>query len=107
MKPEWGTKHKCPSCSTHFYDMCKTQAVCPKCATPANDKAALLAKINVLNKDPKPIIDNEVDPLDDIEVIDDDEDAPDDFIEDTDDLGDTDESDMSEIFEHIDHDTQD
>lgn len=27
----WGTKRNCPKCSTHFYDLNKTPATCPKC----------------------------------------------------------------------------
>jgi uncharacterized protein (TIGR02300 family) len=32
-KPELGTKRICVSCSTRFYDLGKTPAVCPKCGT--------------------------------------------------------------------------
>ena len=32
-KPELGTKRVCVSCSTRFYDLTKTPAVCPKCGT--------------------------------------------------------------------------
>ena len=32
-KPELGTKRVCVSCGTHFYDLGKTPAVCPKCGT--------------------------------------------------------------------------
>jgi len=30
-KPELGTKRVCVSCSTKFYDLTRTPAVCPKC----------------------------------------------------------------------------
>lgn len=30
-KPELGTKRVCVSCSTRFYDLTKSPAVCPKC----------------------------------------------------------------------------
>ncbi len=30
-KPEWGTKHTCSSCATKFYDMGKTELICPSC----------------------------------------------------------------------------
>jgi uncharacterized protein (TIGR02300 family) len=30
-KPELGTKRVCVSCSTRFYDLAKTPAICPKC----------------------------------------------------------------------------
>ena len=32
-KPELGTKRVCVSCSTRFYDLLKSPAVCPKCGT--------------------------------------------------------------------------
>ncbi|MGH7044382.1 MAG: TIGR02300 family protein [Acetobacteraceae bacterium] len=32
-RPELGTKRVCVSCSTHFYDLAKTPAICPKCGT--------------------------------------------------------------------------
>jgi uncharacterized protein (TIGR02300 family) len=32
-KPELGSKRVCISCSTRFYDLTKTPAVCPKCGT--------------------------------------------------------------------------
>jgi uncharacterized protein (TIGR02300 family) len=32
-KPELGTKRVCVACSTKFYDLQKTPAVCPKCGT--------------------------------------------------------------------------
>jgi hypothetical protein len=111
MKPEWGTKHKCPGCGAHYYDMRKPEACCPKCATPANDRAALLAQISKIKPKAKPVIVDDIEDLDDIEVLDDDDldddDVPDTFIEDTDDLVGSDESDMSEVFENIDHDSRD
>jgi len=105
MKPEWGTKHQCPSCGAHFYDMRKPNACCPKCATPVNDEATLLAKTAEVD-DPPPKIEPEADDLleafddvdDDIDTTEDE----DDFLEDADDLVGTDETDMSEILEHVD-----
>jgi uncharacterized protein (TIGR02300 family) len=32
-KPELGLKRVCVSCGTKFYDLLRTPAVCPKCAT--------------------------------------------------------------------------
>jgi uncharacterized protein (TIGR02300 family) len=32
-KPELGLKRICVSCSTRFYDLTKSPAVCPKCGT--------------------------------------------------------------------------
>lgn len=33
MKPEWGKKVCCSGCGNFFYDMRKTDIVCPKCGT--------------------------------------------------------------------------
>ena len=33
VKPELGSKRICVSCSTRFYDLSKSPAVCPKCGT--------------------------------------------------------------------------
>ncbi|MDV7339935.1 FYDLN acid domain-containing protein [Terasakiella sp. A23] len=105
MKPEWGTKHECPSCGAHFYDMRKPDASCPKCGTPVNDEATLAAKTAEVD-DPPPAAELEADDLleefddvdGDLSVSEDD----DDFMEDADDLVGSDETDMSEIFEHVD-----
>jgi uncharacterized protein (TIGR02300 family) len=32
-KPELGTKRVCVNCSTRFYDLGKSPAICPKCST--------------------------------------------------------------------------
>ena len=32
-KPELGTKRVCVACSTRFYDLTKSPAICPKCGT--------------------------------------------------------------------------
>ena len=42
--PSWGTKRGCPSCSTHFYDLNKLPAVCPKCKHSFDPAAAVRAK---------------------------------------------------------------
>jgi hypothetical protein len=31
VKPEWGTKRTCMSCTSPFYDLNKKPATCPKC----------------------------------------------------------------------------
>jgi uncharacterized protein (TIGR02300 family) len=33
VKPELGTKRVCAACSTRFYDLGKSPAICPKCGT--------------------------------------------------------------------------
>ena len=32
-KPELGTKRVCVACSTRFYDLTRSPAICPKCGT--------------------------------------------------------------------------
>jgi uncharacterized protein (TIGR02300 family) len=32
-KPEWGTKRICQGCGARFYDLNRSQIVCPKCGT--------------------------------------------------------------------------
>jgi len=106
MKPEWGHKHECSSCGAHFYDMRKPDACCPKCETPVNDEATLLAKTALAANDaPPPKDEDDDDLLNDFDDIDDDltlDDDDDDFLEDADDLVGDDDSDMSEIMEHMD-----
>jgi hypothetical protein len=99
MKPEWGAKHECPACGAHFYDMRKPDACCPKCQTPMDDEAALLAK--TAEVDDVPEVDEEDDVMLALEEIDEDVDMDDDddFMEDADDLGGDD--DMSEIMDHM------
>lgn len=111
MKPEWGQKHECSKCGAHFYDMRKPDAACPKCATPVNDEATLLAKTREYDTTPPKKASKDVmDDLDDFDDLDDDidlDDDEDDFLEDADDLGGPDDTDMSEIMEHIDEDVAD
>lgn len=33
VKPELGTKRVCVACSTRFYDLARSPAICPKCGT--------------------------------------------------------------------------
>jgi len=40
----WGTKRNCPSCSTHFYDLNKSPAICPKCKHTFDPAAVVRAK---------------------------------------------------------------
>jgi len=112
MKPEWGSKHECPGCGAHFYDMRNPEAACPKCNTPINDEAVLMIKKGAFDATDVPAREAKKDDPDDLEdiVIEDDldlDDEDDDFIEDTSDLVGNDENDMSEIMEHIDEDTVD
>ncbi len=58
-KPELGTKRVCVSCSTRFYDLTKTPAVCPKCGTeqpPEQPRARRTGGNVVEEKRPKKVI---------------------------------------------------
>ncbi len=48
-KPELGLKRVCVSCGTKFYDMARTPATCPKCATdqPAEQPRLRRASANI------------------------------------------------------------
>ena len=43
-KPEWGSKHICPSCGTRYYDLLRDPIICPKCSTPYDPEAFLKAR---------------------------------------------------------------
>jgi uncharacterized protein (TIGR02300 family) len=87
-KPELGTKRVCVSCSTRFYDLTKTPAVCPKCGTeqPLDQPRPRRSGGNVAEekrlKKPLPVPD---DPDVEVEAA---EDAEEDVLEDTSDLED-------------------
>lgn len=36
--PDLGTKHECSSCGVKFYDLGKSDPVCPKCEAPLGDE---------------------------------------------------------------------
>lgn len=102
MKPQWGAKHECAECGAHFYDMRNPQACCPKCQSPINDKAALMAKVAFeYEPPPKPKSKDILDDLDDFEDDFDTQTDLEDFIEDTEELVGSDETDMSEFIEQI------
>ena len=91
VKPELGSKRVCVSCSAKFYDLGKTPAVCPKCATeqPAEQPRMRRAGGNVAEEKrrakvlPVPGAEDA-----DAEVETADEDADEDVLEDTSDLED-------------------
>jgi uncharacterized protein (TIGR02300 family) len=75
-KPELGTKRVCVSCSTRFYDLTKSPAVCPKCGTeqPVEQPRLRRAGGNVVEdkrvKKPAPTpedVDVEVEGVEDVE----------------------------------------
>lgn len=37
---ELGTKHECPSCGIKYYDLGKTEIVCPKCGAAPDEEGA-------------------------------------------------------------------
>jgi uncharacterized protein (TIGR02300 family) len=87
-KPELGEKHTCVSCGTRFFDLGKSPAICPKCATEQPAEQPRLKRAAPMpeeaKKAPKPAV---VDPDEvDVEVAD--EDADEDILEDADDLDD-------------------
>ena len=43
-RPEWGSKHICPSCGTRYYDLLRKPIVCPKCGTPFDPEAFLKSR---------------------------------------------------------------
>ncbi len=89
-KPELGMKRVCVSCSTRFYDLQKSPAICPKCGTeqPIEPLRPRRAGGNVVEdkrvKKPVPAgddVDVEVDVVEDVE-------GDEDVLEETDDLED-------------------
>jgi uncharacterized protein (TIGR02300 family) len=67
-----GTKHECFNCGTKFYDLGKSEAICPKCgsdqknaaqaespaaaqATRRRRKAEIVKPIEVVEEEPEPI----------------------------------------------------
>ncbi len=89
VKPELGTKRICVNCSTKFYDLTRTPAVCPKCSTEQPPEQPRLRR-NVGNLDDKRIkkapAPGVEDPDVEVEAVADD--AEEDVLEDTADLED-------------------
>jgi len=89
-KPELGIKRVCVACGTKFYDLQKTPAVCPKCATeqPAEQPRPRRSGGNVLeDKRPKkPVVAEDADTDVEVEAVDDE--AEEGVLEDTSDLED-------------------
>ncbi|MFO1025952.1 MAG: TIGR02300 family protein [Acetobacteraceae bacterium] len=88
-KPELGMKRVCVACSTRFYDLQKSPAICPKCGTeqPIEQPRPRRTGGNVVEdkrvKKPVPVgddVDVEVDVVEDVEG--------EDVLEETDDLED-------------------
>ncbi len=123
VKPEWGAKRVCHSCGAAFYDMLRSPILCPKCGAEYDPEAILKSRRSraapveekVAAKAVAIIDDTEVEALEDVEIVEDVEEAAegveddaveeDDLIEDTSELGE-DEDDMSEVMEHLDEDEE-
>ncbi|HEX9808460.1 MAG TPA: TIGR02300 family protein [Alphaproteobacteria bacterium] len=117
-KPEWGTKHTCRECGAKFYDMRRSEIVCPKCGTefvPTATKTRRTrpepepepetpAKAPAMTDDAAESGSDEA--FDGIEEVEDADgkkngDETEDMIEDASDLGD-DEEDVAEVMENVD-----
>ncbi|MCK5576526.1 MAG: TIGR02300 family protein [Sphingomonadales bacterium] len=76
-KPEWGTKHTCPKCSTRFYDLGNDEpAVCIECGTEWVPEPILKTKQPIVIaavKKEEPAKDAEAETEDDVDVEDDDD----------------------------------
>jgi uncharacterized protein (TIGR02300 family) len=89
VKPELGQKRICVSCSTRFYDLSKSPAVCPKCGTEQPVEQPRLRRggnVAELRKPKKAAAVEDADP--DVEVEAADDEAEDGVLEDTSDLDD-------------------
>ena len=114
-KPEWGEKRECPECGARFYDLNRSQIVCPKCdaqfvavvekAPPTKDKPNPNISTPSVEGGEVPKVtggddgDDKIDEFADIEIDDGDDmdDDTDDLIEDSVDLDDND--DMSDVLD--------
>ncbi len=88
-KPELGQKRICVSCSTRFYDLTKSPAVCPKCGTEQpieQPRPRRGGNVTELRKPKKPAVIEDADTDVEVEVADDE--AEEGVLEDTSDLDD-------------------
>ncbi len=89
VKPELGLKRICVSCSTRFYDLSKSPAVCPKCGTEQpieQPKVRRGGNVAELRKPKKAAVVEDAET--DVEVEAADDEAEDGVLEDTSDLDD-------------------
>jgi len=52
-KPEWGTKHRCTSCGSKFYDFHKKTLICPKCDAEVQPEVLLRSRRTSVPDDKK------------------------------------------------------
>ncbi len=110
-KPEWGTKRICQGCGARFYDLNRSQIVCPKCGTensaepPPKLRRAPARPVEPAKPAPAPVApeaslmaEGEDAALETAAAEDEEEDEE--VIEDTSDLGE-DEDDVAEVKDHI------
>jgi uncharacterized protein (TIGR02300 family) len=117
VKPQWGSKRICPSCSTRYYDLMKPlgEIVCPKCGTQFDPEAFLKTRrarvAAVPEKEVVPVVADEVvaeAEAEEVEVVEGEETAAkaegeeeeEELIEDASELGE-DEDDMAEVIENV------
>lgn len=123
-----GTKHECFSCGAKFFDLCRPQAICPRCG--ADQKEATVAggdavddqpplrvkKIDIADKPKRAVDDDDVDEDDldedeDVDVDDDDDDeeegGDEGDEEDDDDELDADADDLDDLDDELDEDLDD
>ncbi|HUN52377.1 MAG TPA: TIGR02300 family protein [Candidatus Sulfotelmatobacter sp.] len=98
-KPEWGTKRRCTSCGTVFYDLKKDPIICPHCA--AVHQPELLLKPRRGRPEEKAPAKQKPVPEEVVVVATDDAAEEEDFIEDASELGE-DEDDVAEVIEGAD-----
>lgn len=51
MKKEWGKRHTCDQCNTAFFDLCRSEIMCPKCQTKAINKVLTAKELLNLNNE--------------------------------------------------------
>ena len=127
VKPEWGVKRICNSCSAPFYDLRKDPIVCPKCGATYDPEAILKSRrtrapvVEEKAAAPSPAIldeeaETEAPETEEAEEVEEEEGAAaaeggdaeeeeEDTIEDASELGE-DEDDMAEVIENIEEDDE-
>jgi uncharacterized protein (TIGR02300 family) len=108
-KAEWGLKRTCQSCGARFYDMGRSDIVCPKCGAAFDPDVLLKAKRTKAVAAPERPVAPAVVEADELETADEDalvegeaaEEEEEGVIEDTSELGE-DTDDMAEVIENVD-----